>query len=321
MPIVAGVRTSPVSIGPSPRTVWTNTDTTNAKPCRISHCVCCVINPRFETRFRRIRGDSSGVPPERSTTLRCRTNRPRKTNPSTTRGQTGERLPGASSSMPAGVVPETVMPQPYVPVSRTPTTSRTTPSADSAAPATVEAVARPAGSRIHEPAAEEQNDDHDQRLDAEGHTPARQARDQTPDQWPGCRADARGRADRAEDARSSDRAGDEHRGEDVDGRDEQRRPDALADRIAEHEHARSARRGGDQGAGPVDKQADRETPLSPDDIRELAARDHQGRHREREQRDRGLDHLDARPEVGGDLRDRDVRARPREAAQELGQDQ
>jgi hypothetical protein len=48
------------------------------------------------------------------------------------------------------------------------------------------------------------------------------------------------------------------------------------------------RRASDQAADPEDDQAEDKAPLSTPDVGQLAARDHQRRHHQREQRDRGL---------------------------------
>ena len=52
---------------------------------------------------------------------------------------------------------------------------------------------------------------------------------------------------------------------------------------------RFGRQRGGEGAGAVDHAADRERALAPDQRADLAAGDHQHRHDQRVQRDRGLD--------------------------------
>ena len=64
-----------------------------------------------------------------------------------------------------------------------------------------------------------------------------------------------------------------------------------------------------------------EAHLAAPDIRQLAARDHQGGHREREDRDGRLDAAHGGAKVRGDAADGHVHARGRVAAEELRQDQ
>ena len=67
----------------------------------------------------------------------------------------------------------------------------------------------------------------------------------------------------------------------------------------------------------VDDAADRERTLAPDDLADLAARDHERRHHQRVQRDRGLDAGDVGADVLGDGRDRHVHHRRVERHEEL----
>ena len=71
----------------------------------------------------------------------------------------------------------------------------------------------------------------------------------------------------------------------------------------------------------VDHAADRERALAADDLADLSAGDHQRRHHERVERDRGLDPGDRRPDVLGDRRDRHVHHRAVERHQELARRQ
>ena len=67
-------------------------------------------------------------------------------------------------------------------------------------------------------------------------------------------------------------------------------------------------RGGQRAAG-VDDASDRERALAPDHLTDLPAGDHQRRHHERVERDRGLDPGHRRSDVLGDRRDRRVHDR------------
>ena len=88
-----------------------------------------------------------------------------------------------------------------------------------------------------------------------------------------------------------------------DGRDHQDRSQALDQRPAEEEDGQVRRHGGDEGPGPVDEQADREGPLGPPPFAELPADQHQGRHHQGVQRDRGLQADDGGVQVRDDLGD------------------
>ena len=70
-------------------------------------------------------------------------------------------------------------------------------------------------------------------------------------------------------------------------------------------------------ADPVQRQAEHEAALPAPAVGQLAARDHQDRHDQEEQRDRGLHALDGRVQVVADVGDHHVHVRAREAADEL----
>ena len=76
-----------------------------------------------------------------------------------------------------------------------------------------------------------------------------------------------------------------------------------------------------QRADPVDRQADGEAPLASPAVGQLAARDHQRRHHQQEQRDRRLHALHRGVEVLADVVDHHVHVRAGEAADELGEGQ
>ena len=94
-----------------------------------------------------------------------------------------------------------------------------------------------------------------------------------------------------------------------DRRHDQHRPQALKERPAEHQHRQAMRQRGGQRAAGVDDASDRECALAPDHLTDLPAGDHQRRHHERVQRDRGLDPGHRRSHILRDRRDRRVHDR------------
>ena len=145
--------------------------------------------------------------------------------------------------------------------------------------------------------------------------------DQATDQRTGRRADFGGGVDGAERFGAFG-ALEQHGCEDVDGWDEQRRANALKDRVAEHQHQEVGRQGRDEGARAIDEQAQHQADAPAPDRREACCSgDHQRGHREREQRDRGLDAGNVGAQVRGDGLDRDTGAGRREATQELREDE
>ena len=127
------------------------------------------------------------------------------------------------------------------------------------------------------------------------------------------------RVDRAERPGPRGDLGEQHGGQDVDGRDQQRRADALEDRVADDEHRQAGSDRADQRADAVHREADVETPLAAVAIGQLAARDHERRHDQQEDRDRELHALHGRVQVLADVVDHDVHVRAGEAADELGE--
>ena len=89
-------------------------------------------------------------------------------------------------------------------------------------------------------------------------------------------------------------------------REHQGRPDALEDRPTEREdgNIRSDRR--QRGTAAVDDETDPEGPAAPDDVADLAAREHEHRHDQAVQGDDPLDGRHGRVEVGDQLTDRDA---------------
>lgn len=92
--------------------------------------------------------------------------------------------------------------------------------------------------------------------------------------------------------------------------------DRADGRVRGDEHGREH-----EGAHAIDEQAQHQADAPAPDRRELAAWDHQRGHREREQRDRGLDAGNVGAKVRGDGLDRDTGAGRREATQELREDE
>jgi hypothetical protein len=91
-----------------------------------------------------------------------------------------------------------------------------------------------------------------------------------------------------------------------DRRDDQHRAKPLDPRPADQQHreVRAERR--DQRAQPVHGQAEAEGTVTPEDVAELRANEHERRHHERVHRDRALHASHRRVQVCHDLRDRDV---------------
>ena len=102
-----------------------------------------------------------------------------------------------------------------------------------------------------------------------------------------------------------------------DGRQDQRRADALEQRPAEQQYGQALRERRRQRAAAVDHAPDRERALPADDRADLGARDHQRGHDQRVGRDRALDAGHGRAHVLRDRRDRDVHHRAVEGHQEL----
>ena len=155
----------------------------------------------------------------------------------------------------------------------------------------VEGSRRVRRERIDEATAQQDDRRDDRGLEDERGPPADSRRDQAADQRPGRGADPAEPADRAERPGPRGEIGEPQRREDVDRRDQERRPDALEHRVAEDQHAEVRRDRAHQGADPVQREAQVEAPLAAPAVGQLAARDHQDRHDQQEQGDRGLDAL------------------------------
>ena len=187
-------------------------------PISSSHWTFCVTRPRFEMRLRNSAVDSSG------------------SLPGPLLGADVEEEPRQERAAPAA--------------SRT-AISQTLLSACEDARSRRRTGRRPTGPRRRcrrggsgraaagsTSSAAEQEDHHDdQGLEHEGRPPTDRRGDETADQRSGRGADAAHPADHAERPGTRREVGEQHRGEDVDGRDQQRGADALEDRVAEDQHA------------------------------------------------------------------------------------
>ena len=180
-----------------------------------------VTRPRFEVRFLNRPVDSSGSLPARSRARMWRKNQTRKAAPAT-----------SSTAISAGLLSAW----------RIPKTTKNMPTADRTAPNASKGRVGSAGSGSLDPAAEQDDQRDDQRLEDERGAPADRGRDQTADQRPGRGADAAQPADDAERPGARGQVAEAQRREDVDRRDQQRGADALEHRVAEDQHARARAR-------------------------------------------------------------------------------
>ena len=158
---------------------------------------------------------------------------------------------------------------------------------------------------LRDPLPQQQDPDHDDCLAGEHVAPGELGRHPAADQRSGGNGD---RGDPAEQ-RVCDRAVAALVGRRRQRRDRghhQHRAEALDAGPADEQHAEIRAQGRGQRADAVDREADRERPVAAEDVAQLRAEQHERRHHQRVERDRGLDPLDRRVEVVDDLRDRDV---------------
>ena len=141
--------------------------------------------------------------------------------------------------------------------------------------------------------------------------------DEAADQRPRRRADAAHAADDPEGPRARLQIIEEDRRQDVDRRDHQGRPNALQGRVSEDQHPKHRGERRHHGARAIHREPPDQAALAPENVRQLAARDHQRRHAQKKQCDRGLHAMHGRFEISGDAGDRDVHARTREARDKL----
>ena len=170
--------------------------------------------------------------------------------------------------------------------------------------------------RIGDAARQKQDREHDHDLSCEHPAPREVRRAEAPDQRPD--RDRDGARSRDEPVGRGPALGREVPGnEGDDGRQDQRRADALEERPAEEQHGQALRDRRRERAAAVDHAADREGALPTDYRPDLRAGDHQHRHHERVGGDRSLDAGHRRAHVLRDRRDRDVHHRAVERHQEL----
>ena len=157
---------------------------------------------------------------------------------------------------------------------------------------------------LHAPV-DEQHHDHHHDLADEDVPPAERRRHPAADQRAGRDRSARGAADHPVGERTVLALvvrGDQRR----DRRDHEHRAEPLDPRPADQQHREVRAEGRDQRAEPVHRQSDTEDAVTPEDVAELGADEHERRHHERVHRDRALHPRHRRVQVRHDLRDRDV---------------
>ncbi len=159
--------------------------------------------------------------------------------------------------------------------------------------------------RLGDPSAQEQDRDHDHGLGREHVAPRELGRHPAADQRTG------GDRDRGDPAEQRVRqcavlALVGRGGERRDRRHHQHGTEPLDPRPSDQQDGQvRAQRGGER-ADSIDRQPDREGPVAAQDVAQLRAEQHERRHHQRVQGDRGLHTLDRRVEVLDDLRDRHV---------------
>ena len=235
-----------------PRTVCRKTETTNEMPMSMSHCTFCVTRPRFEVRLWNSAVDSSGSLPARSRARMWRKNQSRTTAADGQERDQEQR----GCCRPAGCRrPGRTCPPPTGPRQG----CRRAASDRAAAGSTMRRLSRMIAPTT---AAWRRNET----------PPADRRRDEAADQWPRRGADAAHAADQAKGAGPRLDVVEEHRREDVDGRDQQGRADALEGRVADDQDAETRRERGDHGADAVDGETADEAALAAPDVGQLAAR-------------------------------------------------
>ena len=161
----------------------------------------------------------------------------------------------------------------------------------------VERAGRVGRERVGDPAAQQDDQRDDRRLEDERGAPADRGGDETADQRSGRGADASQPADDAERPGARGDVAEAQGCEDVDGRDQQGGADALQHRVAEDQHPEARGGRAEQRADPVQHEPDGEAALAAPTIGQLAARDHEDRHDQQEQGDRRLHTLHGRIQI------------------------
>ena len=209
--------------------------------------------------------------------------------------------------------------KPQVPDRMTPYTITPRPAAESSVPTGSRRTPGTAGeSAIRH--VREKDAEHQDHLAHEDPAPTGVRREQPADQ----RADRHGDGARRGDEPVGPRplgAAEVRRHQRHHGRHDQRGTEPFQHRPAEDQDREGLGQGGDGRATPVDDAADHEGPLAPDDLPDLAARDHEGRHDERVEGDGELDPGDRGPDVLGHRGDGDIHDRGVQGHEELGRRQ
>ena len=211
---------------------------------------------------------------------------PRTTKPPTIRNGTSEN-PNGVTSCPLTVSASIGLIQPHVLLFRIPNTIRPKRDgrergADVIQLRWVFGLARSLHALV-----DEQHRDHDHDLADEDVPPAERRRHPAADQRAGCDRRARGPADHPVGERTVLALvvrGDQRR----DRRDHQHRAEPLDPRPADQQHGEVRAERRDQRAEPVHRQADGKDAVTPEDVAELGADEHERRHHERVHRDRAL---------------------------------
>ena len=143
----------------------------------------------------------------------------------------------------------------------------------------VEGSLRVGRERIDDAAPAQKDDSaNDEGLEHERSAPADSRRDETSDQRSGGGTDTSHPHDRAEGLGPRREVVEGERGEDVYGGNQQGRPHAFEDGVAEDQHAEARGNRAQHGADSIQDEPHREAPLPPPTVRQLAAGDHQDCH-------------------------------------------
>ena len=172
------------------------------------------------------------------------------------------------------------------------------------------------GRRVGHPARQGEDAEHHDDLADEDPAPAGIGREQPADQRADRHRDGAGRGHEAVGPRPLG-AAEVRRHQRHHGRHDQRGTEPLQHRPPDDEHRQGLGQRGGGRATPVDDAADHEGPLAPDDLPDLAARDHERRHDERVEGDGELDPRDRGPDVLGHGGDGDVHDRGVQGHEEL----
>ncbi len=183
----------------------------------------------------------------------------------------------------------------------------------------VEGASGVGGQRILDAPPQDHDDADDDGLKDEREPPGDGGGDEPPDEWAGGGSDSTHPADDAERLGSGPQVVEQHRREDVDGWDQEGGAHTLENRVTEDQDPQPGRDGTEHRTHRVNGETQREAPLPPPSVRQLAAGDHEGRHHQQEQRDRDLHALDRGVQVLADVIDHDVHVRTGEATDELRQ--